>query len=193
MAIKTAKQSMKYHSAGGTFEFALRSLPERAASAPGRSAVRGRMKATRVSEAAAGIAQTLHHQSSRLAARFHDIQDSRLMVGTQPSDPGTFLVPTESMIVEGARDSELSWVNSKYGFEPVYGGRSDKLLLLAPEAGRTGVELVFEAANALFERGRCRAAHPNFLRLVQRPAPSRSKAELSWNLSNDGDPGMVGA
>lgn len=136
--------------------------------------------------------KTLHAQSKRLATRFHEIRETRLMSATV-KDSGALVIPTESLIVEGVNKADRKWLRDKFGMEEVQEGRHGKVLLRAPEAGESGIRMVFDAAQQVFKRGKPRAAHPNFLRAVQRPAPSSSGSKLPWNIDNNGNPGIPGA
>jgi len=106
---------------------------------------------------------------------------------------GAVTLPTHSVIVDGARASELRWLRDRLGFETVREGRQGKVLLRAPQGGNAGVAAAFNAGERLFRRGNVTAAHPNFIRalpVITRPGAATS---LGWNLQNDGHDGLYGA
>ena len=78
--------------------------------------------------------KTLHAQNKRLATRFHEIRETRLM-SASVKDSGALVVPTESLIVEGVNKADRKWLRDKFGMEEVQEGRHGKVLLQAPEAG----------------------------------------------------------
>lgn len=138
------------------------------------------------------VAETLHAQKKRLSYRFHDVSETQLLCSSGGGF-GTMVVPTETIAIDGARMTEINWLSRKFGMEVVQEGRRGKVLLRSPEGGRQGVQMAFDVAQQTFKRGHVNACHPNFLRVVQRPAPSSGTAKKNWGIDNDGKPGIVGA
>jgi subtilisin family serine protease len=193
MATKSKKGlSLKFRAAGKTVELRMRSLSSFGSSSPGPQGLRGVRKSAPVKQALAGVAATLHHQASRLKARFHEIREDALMVAPPQGERGVIHIPTQSLIVEQPRAAALRWLADR-GFVEVQGGRRDKALFQAPDGDEVGIRSVFDAAQELTQLGTCASASPNLLRAVQRPAPSSSTATSSWHLRNDGSPGVPGA
>lgn len=139
------------------------------------------------------ILSTLNAQHARrLSTRLHRIDESQVRIQTR-AQPEVRLIATESLVLDGASQSEIRFARDKYGFEVVQEGRHGKVLLQSP-GDADGVSAAFQAAEAIHRRGRVRAAHPNFLRVVHRPAPSHgTPISNQWNLDNPGDPGLIGA
>ena len=139
------------------------------------------------------VSRTLHAQSARFEKRFHEVSETQLLSARDtPSD--SYVVPTESIVVEGARPADLRWLKSTYGMEEVEEGSHGKLLLRAPEGGQAGIRMAFEVSRAAVERG-VQVAHPNFVRAIAvRPiGTSVAPGASQWNLDNPGNPGLVGA
>ena len=105
-------------------------------------------------------------------ARFSVISESQMMI--QPVARGrTSVIPTETVAVIGAKADELRWVRREFGLDLVQEGSHGKVLLAVAGDAEDPVDRAAQAARALFERGNVEGAHPNFLRLVQRPGPQR--------------------
>jgi thermitase len=143
-------------------------------------------------DAGGAIFETLASQEQRVSNRFRCLSKSETYYSPSRVSAGT-VIPTETVAVDGARSSEIVWMRSQYGMKPVAEGRCGKVLLIAPADCDNRIALTFEAADALFKRGNVGAAHPNFLRVLQRPGPSAHAAATQWALDNAGDPGLVGA
>ena len=138
------------------------------------------------------LMQTLHSQKRRLSSRFRAMAETSTMV-VPTSSVGTTIVPTETVAIDGARAAEIRWLRSKHGMETVREGRRGKVLMKVPDDASDGLSVAFEGARALHERGKVGAAHPNFLRVVQRPGRSASTSTAQWALDNKGTPGVVNA
>lgn len=135
---------------------------------------------------------TLRAKSDRLTAtRFHEISGSRLRVAVHRGDQAC-VIPTESVVIAGARKREVRWFCDQYGAEIIEERGEGKWLCRMPGEGDP-VKIAFEAAKALFERGNVEVAHPNFLRIVARPRSSSASSSVQWNLENTGNPGVWGA
>ena len=135
---------------------------------------------------------TLIAQKKRLSYRFHDVSQTQLLC-MSGGGFGTMVVPTETIAIDGTISSEIQWLSRKFGMEVVQEGRRGKVLLRSPEGGRKGVQMAFDAARRTFKRGNVDACHPNFLRVIQRPASSSGTAKKNWGLDNNGNPGIIGA
>lgn len=163
------------------------------AKAPGRRSRRYARGFVRKPLMARGeIAATLKSQEKRLATRFHSLSESKIPRVLDLPVTAT-IIPTESVAIDQARSSELGWMRNRYGMQIVKEGRHGKVLLQAPSDADDPVGMAFEAARLLYERGRVGGAHPNFLRMIQRPAPSSRPAVIQWALDNQGKPGLIGA
>jgi thermitase len=103
------------------------------------------------------------------------------------------VVPTESVAVDGSRVAEMTWARKRFGLVVVREGRQGKVLLQAPPDGPDPLGLAAQASRELVERGKVGAAHPNFLRVVTRPATSVVSVNDQWALDNRGRPGVTGA
>ena len=139
-----------------------------------------------------GIRNALKAQRTRLNTRFREISEARLRMQSAGTD--TRLIATESIVLDGARTSEVTFARRKFGFEEAQDGRHGKVLLQAPGDAGDRVAMCFDVAATIHRRGIVACAHPNFLRAIRRPAGSRPVAAGNqWNLDNRGDPGVVGA
>ncbi len=144
------------------------------------------------SEPSLSIINTLRAQQERLLDLFNHLSESHL-VSMKISASGSMIIPTESIVLDGAKQSEIRWLRDKYGLTEVKDGRAGKSLLRVPEEEEAGIQMAFDVSQDAFERGNVGAAHPNFLRIVQRPSPSQSAADDQWNLYNSGETGLIGA
>lgn len=141
----------------------------------------------------ADVLELLAAQPAALRARLTGTAQEDTLI--QPVEPGeTSVIPTETVVVLGSRASELAWARKEHGATIVQEGSDGKVLLGVPPDQADPVGAGAEVARALVERGTIEGAHPNFLRLVQRPGPA-SPSDLSdqWGLDNDGETGVVGA
>jgi hypothetical protein len=106
----------------------------------------------------------VHAQNQRLGSLFQSTLEADIgVVSPKPSEP--IVLVTDTVVIDGARKSDVDWLRSKFGMEVLRDGLQGKVLLKAPAGGDEGRKLVFEAAKAAFERGHVAAAHPNFARL----------------------------
>ncbi len=134
------------------------------------------------------LMSTLQAQSRRFETRFQMLsEDSTYLVPAGPAQ--ATVIPTETVAIDGARVSELRWARSKHGMEVIAEGRHGKVLLGVPGETENPIRDAFAFSQELYERQRVRAAHPNFIRVMQRPAPSSSGAAVQWALDN---PGAIG-
>ena len=134
----------------------------------------------------------VHAQNDRLGPLFHDTRESHMQMVSPRIDQPIILV-TDTIVVENARKSEIAWLRDKFGMEVLREGLQGKVLLKAPEGGEKGASLVFDAARAVYERGRVAAAHPDFVRLLTKVKPSAATNQPLWNHDNAGNPGIAGA
>jgi subtilisin family serine protease len=124
--------------------------------------------------------------------RFAVIAESHTLI--QPVKRGeAAVIPTETVAVVGAKASELKWARNQWGLTEVQEGSHGKVLLGLTSSEKDPIAYVARAARALYERGNVDGAHPNFLRLVQRPGPATSGPSDQWSHDNDGHPGVIGA
>src|SRR4051812_28612668 len=86
--------------------------------------------------AAAGpmITQAIHAQSSRLGSLFHSVAESSMLISL-PKTGEAAVVPTATLIVEGATRAELKKLKEDFGLEVVDEGSEGKVLLRAPDEG----------------------------------------------------------
>lgn len=140
----------------------------------------------------AKILRLLDANRAVLQSRFSVMSEQRTLI--QPAKPGhTTVIPTETIAVLGARAAEVKWAQRKYGLNVAQEGTHGKVLLAVPAASEDAVALAAMVSRELYERGSVDGAHPNFLRLVQRPGPASTGAESQWGIDNTGKPGVVGA
>jgi thermitase len=149
----------------------------------------------RPQSSAADVVGLLRAQPSSLTStRFRGLSESETMI--TPVDKGrTSLIPTDALSVTGAKAAEIKWLRKNYGFEMSREGSHGKLLLIAPGDAGDALGLVAEASRALYERGGVASAHPNFLRVIQRPGPAAPSGIVGqWGLDNPGGAlGLPGA
>jgi subtilisin family serine protease len=182
----------KYYCGGKTFQIQLDSMDKMMRRAAGPR--RGPATAPSAPQLGRAVAKSLRSQRGRLATRFGVIQETAVKMSSRSKD-GTYLVATESLVLDKARSSEIKFAAEKYGFEQVQEGRHGKVLLQAPGDDTDRVALVFRVATAIHRRGKSNA-HPNFLRAAREirvPGRAGSTAALPWNLDNPGNPGVPGA
>lgn len=138
------------------------------------------------------VMRLLSAQPRSVLSRFAVISGSTTMI--QPVDPGeTTVIPTDTVAVLGARSAEIAWAKREYGATLAQEGSEGKVLLAVPGDVEDAPSVAAELSRRLYERGNVEGAHPNFLRLVQRPGPASTGAADQWGLDNDGSPGIVGA
>ncbi|CAA9328889.1 MAG: hypothetical protein AVDCRST_MAG34-138 [uncultured Nocardioidaceae bacterium] len=138
------------------------------------------------------VLRLLAAQPSSVLSRFAVVSETTTMI--QPVQPGdTTVIPTDTIAVLGAKTAELTWARREYGLTVVQEGSNGKVLLAVPGDADSPPLVGAEAARRLVERGSVEGAHPNFLRLVQRPGPGTTAETDQWGLDNDGTPGVAGA
>jgi subtilisin family serine protease len=167
--------------------------PERLAATRQKESGKGGASARRsMNVMVADVQAAIHVQSARLALLFNTVAESSVRIATSKGD-GSAVIPTETIVIDGATKTEIKWLQNKFGLEVVREGRRAKVLLRSPEGGEAGIRQVFDAAKASFERGHVGAAHPNFVRIMQHIKPSAPGGKPLWNQTNDGSPGLPGA
>jgi subtilisin family serine protease len=166
--------------------------PARAA-ARGPAAMRMRSFAAFAPQAAAAVQK----QAGRFGAMLGDVSQPAIHVAVLGAavgtTAGTVVVPTASVVVEGASKTEINKLKSEFGLTVADEGSNGKVLLQAPEGGEEGMKTAAAAAKKAFERGNVDAAHPNFIRVMSQVQPSSAGGTALWNYNNDGNPGVAGA
>jgi thermitase len=141
----------------------------------------------------AGLArgiQTLTAEMPQIRESFMDLRQSDERYVTVGDDKAVLIV-TDAIIVEGATATELLRLEKKFGLEMIREGTEEKVLLRSKQGDEAGIQLAMEAAREAVERGRVRAAHPNFVRILLKPKPSTAGAQPYWNHKNAGNPGVA--
>jgi subtilisin family serine protease len=185
--------TFKYYAAGRMRRF--RAAPLRA---PSRAARAGSAGAAAAAPLEAGrFASAIRGRSTWLATLLEGMVEAELLAESD-HESGAVTLPTHTLVVDGARTSELRWLRDRHGFEILREGRQGKVLLVAPDRGAAGVAAAFEAGEKLVRRGRVGAAHPDFIRALPGtralPHPILHPDEGGmWNLFNDGREGLYGA
>jgi thermitase len=142
----------------------------------------------------------MHASADRFTDLYQQIHESEL-VFLPEKNPAVTLVATEAITVEGASAAELKKLKDESGLRVVREGLFGKVLLRNEnEGGPTAVKRAFAAARAAHKLPRVKAAHPNFVRLIDQitcePSPPGAGAgagSLWWNHLNDGTTGVRGA
>lgn len=139
------------------------------------------------------LVASLLSEEERLRSRFRAFSEVRAAV--MPVGPGeTTVIPTETVALDQPRKSDVRWLERQYGLTVVDEGSHGKLLMRVPDDAEEPIQHAAEAALALHERGGPAAAHPNFLRILQRPPlPAAAPSGVQWGLDNPGNPGLIGA
>ena len=181
--------AIEFYSNGKLHRLAAR-LPGKLAAPKTRGASIMGMKL--VAESGPVIIRAIHGQSSRLESLFHDVSESSMLISLSKAGDAA-VVPTATVIVEGASTSELKKMKEDFGLEVLDEGSEGKLLLRVPEGGEKGVKQAAAAAKKVYERGKVAAAHPNFVRVMHQIKPSAAGGQPLWNHINDGSPGVPGA
>lgn len=160
----------------------------------GRSAARGgaRSRAGLSAARLSAIAGGLHDQKDRLAPLFHEVSETTLQLSVG-GPTGPTVIPTETIVVEPRRATEIKWLQRKFGLEVVSDSPGGRVLLRSPEGGAKGVALAFDAAQECFKRGHALASHRNFLRIYRHIRRSAAGGQPLWNHRNDGSLGVPGA
>jgi subtilisin family serine protease len=139
------------------------------------------------------VIDSLASEADRLQTRFRAFSESRTMVMPVAAGEAT-VIPTETIALDHPRKSDLQWLHRKYGMVTVDEGSHGKVLMRVPDDLEEPIQHAAAAALALHDRGGPAAAHPNFLRLIQRvPLPAAPPGKPQWALDNMGKPGLVGA
>lgn len=138
------------------------------------------------------VTRAIQAQSSRFGSLFHSVAESAMLVSLSKTGESA-VVPTATLIVEGATKAELKKMKDDFGLDVVDEGAEGKVLLRAPEGGEEGVKQAAAAAKKVYERGNVAAAHPNFVRVMKQIKPSAAGGQPLWNHINDGNPGVPGA
>jgi len=136
--------------------------------------------------------KAVQSQAERLAPMFQDLSKSGVLLAV-PRLGAPAVLPTPSLVVEGANKAELKKLRDEFGVEVIEEGSQGKVLLRAQTGGEEGIKTAAEAAQAAYERGHVKAAHPNFIRVLSRVKPSAAGGQPLWNHTNDGNPGVPGA
>jgi len=174
----------EYYSGGILRDIEMMSVPRAMALARSKRWPR-RTEFIRPQQASDRLMSTLHAQRRRFDTRFQEVkEDSTYLVPAEPAQ--ATIVPTETVAIDGARVSEIKWARSKYGAEVIAEGSHGKVLLGLPAGTENPLAEAFTVSRELFERKRVKAAHPNFLRAVQRPEPPSKDAGIRWALDNPG-------
>jgi thermitase len=141
---------------------------------------------------AAQVLRLIEAQPASVRSRLRVVAESDVRI--QPVDRGqTTVIATDTIAVLGARTAELRWAQREHGLVVVQEGSDDKVLLAVPADAEDPPALGALVSRQLVERGTVEGAHPNFLRLVQRPALGVLDTANQWGLDNDGTTGVVGA
>jgi thermitase len=162
-----------------------------AAKPTGKAAKAGmRMMAAMATEVIAAV----RGQADRLGSLLHSVADATMLM-TMPQGGGSAILPTPTLVVEGASKAELKKLEDDFGVKKVDEGSQGKVLLRAPEGGEAGIRIAANAAKAAYERGHVKAAHPNFVRVLTQIQikPAAVGEQRQWNHMNDGNPGIPGA
>jgi subtilisin family serine protease len=138
------------------------------------------------------VARAMHAQSDRLESLFHGGSEGSRLISISKSHDAAIL-PTATLIVEGANKTELKKLRNDLGLVVVDEGSEGKVLLRAPEGGEDGVRQAAAAAKQIFESGNVVAAHPNFVRVMKQIKPSAAGGQPLWNHLNSGNPGVPSA
>jgi len=189
--------TIEYYSAGKLRRMTVDTADQLVAAASSKAFRGGRAGAARASaRMVAAIAPhavlALQGQAERLAPLFLDLARPAVLL-TIPAVGGPVVLPTPSLVVEGANKSELKNLKDKFGVEVVDEGSQGKVLLRASVGGEEGIKVAANAAKAAYERGHVDAAHPNFIRVMAKIEPSAAGGQPLWNQKNDGNPGIRGA
>lgn len=138
------------------------------------------------------LLKTIQAYKLSLAPFFHALEESTVRISVS-KNAGPIVMLTETMVVDGAKTSEIRWLREQFGMTVIEEGLQDKVLLRAPVGGDEGIRLAFASAQAVYERGNVSAAHPNFVRIFSQIAASTPPGALLWNHANDGALGVPGA
>jgi subtilisin family serine protease len=137
--------------------------------------------------------EAVQGQADRFGALLGDMSDAAMRLAAPAAAGGPAVVPTASLVVEGANKAELKKLKDEFGVNVVDEGSNGKVLLQASVGGEEGIKIAAAAARKAFERGNVDAAHPNFIRVMSQVKPSAAGDAPLWNHTNDGNPGVPGA
>lgn len=184
--------ALSYYSNGKPIRFNVVTQARVMASAAGSPAMDRRLTFVR---------SAMHANAVRLGDLFDTIQEGETMVVLQ-KNPAVTMLATETVTVEGATKAELKILSNEFGMRVVRDGLFGKVLLRnKDEGGQEAVKKAFECALAVYNRGNVKAAHPNFVRMIdhiqRKPAVAPQAAAVGvqswWNHLNDGTKGVRGA
>lgn len=189
--------TFKYYAAGRVRRFHAASLTGVAPRVTRGGVAHAGGQASQQALAAGHVANAIRGRGGWHGTLFHDLSGADLLAQSDQGS-GAVTLPTHTVVVDGARASELLWLRDKHGFEIMREGRQGKVLLRAPQGGAAGVAAAFDVGERLVRRGRVAAAHPNFIRALLHtralPLPiPHADAGGMWNLHNDGRQGLYGA
>jgi len=142
--------------------------------------------------AAPMVKRAVQNQTARLGPLFHTVSESTIEFSV-PAGGDSAVVPTATLIIEGATKTELKKLKSEFGVEIIDEGIAGKVLLRAPDDGENGVMQAAAAAKKAYQSGNVSAAHPNFVRVMSKIKRSSPGGTPLWNHENDGSPGVPGA
>lgn len=134
----------------------------------------------------------LHSQLARLEPLFHSVREENTLIAVPKAD-GPAIIPTPTLIVEGANKAELTKLRDEFKLEILKEGSEGKVLLRSAKAGEEGVIIAATAAMKAYKMKGVEAAQPNFVRIMQKVKPSAAGGTPLWNLLNSGNPGVAGA
>ena len=186
-------QTLEYYSGGRKQRVTVQGLFSGRQSTSAKTAAAPMQFPMRPQGGGSQVMRLLAAQPRSVLSRFAVVSEATTMI--EPVDTGrTTVIPTDTITVLGAKTAELKWAAKEYGLTVAQEGSDGKVLLAVPADSADPLAVGAEAARKLHERGSVEGAHPNFLRLVQRPRPATT-GDLSrqWGLENDGTPGVVGA
>ncbi len=181
---------IEYYANGKLQRLTIQLLDRVAAAAPSRRQIRPGQRT--MARMAPLVLTALRSQTERLVPLLHEFTDSAVMMAVPKAD-GPTVVPTPTLVVEGATRAELKKLKDKFGVEVVDEGSQGKVLLRAKTAGEDGIKIAAEAAKAAYRLEHVKASHPNFIRILDQVKPSAAGGQPLWNHSNDGKPGVPGA
>ena len=142
--------------------------------------------------AAPMVMRAIQDQAARLGPLFHSVNETSTFISI-PKQGESAVIPTATIVLEGAKKSALKKLKSEFGVEVIDEGREGKLLLRAPEGGEEGIRQAAHAAKTAYEEMGVTTAHPNFVRVMQKMKPSAATTKTLWNLQNNGNPGIPDA
>lgn len=136
-----------------------------------------------------------------VSKRFHEVSESKLLFEVSKTQE-TVTFATATIIVNEAKQAELTWLKKTYGAEVIEEGSHGTVLLSVPDTNGSGFRRAFDISREAVEKGKVRSVHPNFVRarthrLIQTTPTTAGAgalaATLPWNLDNTGSVGVKGA